>query len=83
MPKATVSTALGLPDLLADGGALRNLKGHAQRIADDIKAAAEETGGKPHRSMRYNDAMTVVEMIETIERVANGSHVHTLCADDL
>jgi len=76
MVKQSVSAALGLAALLEDGGALRNLAGHAQRIADDIAATALEVGGQPWASPRYRDASAVADKVAELGRIADGTYNH-------
>ena len=81
MVKKTTGEALGLLDLLEDGKALANLRGHSLRIAEDIAEAARETGGRAEKSSRYLDAVHVAELVDELERIADGSYEHTVAAD--
>ncbi len=74
--KPSVSTSLGLAAMLADGGPLANLRGHAQRIADDIAATALEVGGQPWASPRYRDASAVAGKVHELEKIADGTYNH-------
>lgn len=75
-----VALALSLPQMLEDGQPLRNLKGHALRIAFDIKKTAEETGGDPLKSARYLDATAIVSLVGDFEDLADGSFSHRVVA---
>jgi hypothetical protein len=79
MSKERVSDAVGLPRLLGDGGSLSQLHGHCERIAADIRHAAEETGGDAWRSPRYKDAKAIVEQVGNLQAIASGVFKH---ADD-
>lgn len=80
MAKNTLGVTIGLPGTLEPGGALCNLRGHALRIADEIRETAREVGGKPQNSGRYNDAVAVVSLIDQLAQISKGVYVHHLPA---
>lgn len=80
MAKNTLGVTIGLPGTLEPGGALCNLRGHALRIADEIRETAREVGGDPENSARYNDATEVVRLIDQLEQISLGTYVHVLAA---
>lgn len=74
MAKMSISQTLGLPGHLADGGTLKNMREHAARIRDEIDETSKEVGGDPWRSVRYREALRVIELVDGFKELALGHY---------
>lgn len=81
MKKTSITEALGLSKHLVDGGTLRNLREHAARLRDEIYETSREVGGDPWRSVRYREALRVVELVDGFSELAAG-HYNPPMADE-
>lgn len=69
MIKNSVSHATGLSTMLLNGEPLANLRGHANRIREEIAATAAEVGGDPKLSQRFRASVAIVALVDRLARV--------------